>query len=124
MKKILILEDDPNRVLKFYEMFEYHSLTITNTSEAAIEIASSHKFDVIFLDHDLDGRVYVNSDEKNTGYQVAKILPSTINKNTPVIIHSWNGVGAKRMMGAMNESGMNSKIIHFGYFDSSIIKEN
>lgn len=120
--RILVLEDSPERIGEFVNMFGDHSLVIVNTAADAISFLSTSKFDVVFLDHDLGGKVYVDSEEENTGYQVAKMLPVSLNRHTPVIIHSWNGAGAKRMLNALKDHDAQVVYKIFGNFDRSILR--
>jgi len=95
--RILILEDDPKRIGWFKEFTEGHRADFVEDAVLAIMAVHRIKYDVIFLDHDLDERVYVPSEEPNTGYQVAKAIPSSINNDTIVVIHSHNDAGVKKM---------------------------
>ena len=122
--KIMILEDSAERVISFYNMFNNQSLTIVNTAEDAINLVNYIKFDVIFLDHDLGERVYVDSEEKNTGYQVAKILSDSMNSKTPIIIHSWNPIGVKNMKNTLKNHKAQVVDIPFGNFDQNLLKFN
>ena len=119
--RILILEDNGDRVKKFFEMFEEYSLVVVNSAADAISFASTSKFDAIFLDHDLGGKVYVNSEDENTGYQVAKMLSVSINHRTPVVIHSWNPDGAKKMKEALRDHNAQVEIVPFETFGSEIL---
>lgn len=96
---ILILEDDINRVAFFRKKLHMHTLTFTDYVETAKHELAKGTYDYLFLDHDLDDRTYVDSEEENTGYQLCKWLaehPELTFKN--IIIHSMNSVGAQRMM--------------------------
>lgn len=107
--KILILEDNQERIKLFKEWFKEHDLTICETAKECL--SKLHiRYDWIFLDHDLGGEIFVDSDEENTGYQVAKKIPDTINKDTDIIIHSLNYVGAMRMKNKLK----NVKYVPFG----------
>lgn len=55
------------------------------------------EYDLIFLDHDLGNREYVDSDDSNTGFQVAKAIKGTPNESTFIVIHSANPVGAENI---------------------------
>lgn len=95
--KILILEDDPNRVVLFKKHLCAYTVYYTDTVDGAVELLKEHEdFDIYFLDHDLGGEVYVDSMEKNTGFQFAKIL-SKRKTRSPIIIHSMNPIGAENM---------------------------
>ncbi len=97
--RILILEDSIHRIKKFSRKFIGHELFIRDNVKDAIKTFREEKgnFDFIFLDHVLDNRIMVNTEEENTGCQFAKFLA---NKNIPdahIIIHSLNPVGASKM---------------------------
>ena len=97
--KILILDDDLNRHELFKLNYSGHELTHVCTAAAAIESMTSNIFDVVFLDHDLGGRIYVDSfGEEQTGYTVAKWLGQNPDrKPRQIFIHSFNTVGARNM---------------------------
>ena len=107
MGKILIVEDDDNRIMQFKIQFlVYKDVIITKSSAEAVGLVKDIKFDVIFLDHDLGicpetgdktCRVFLKSGT-GTGYEVAESIKDSINENTLVIIHSWNPAGANNMM--------------------------
>lgn len=104
--KILILEDDQNRIDIFKINLIGESVDYCIEAKEAIKLINAQKYDLIFLDHDLGGEIYVNSDDENTGYQVAKIIPNSINKDTKVIVHSFNPAGAKLMMQAIGRNAV------------------
>jgi len=117
MKKILILEDDIQRVKLFTQNFTNAELIFTQTSSEAIEHLKNEKFDYIFLDHDLGGTAFAPSDE-NSGYEVAKWLEANPSTTTEyIIIHSLNPAGVAKMQQALPEAKVVpfvwTKIIHF-----------
>jgi CheY-like chemotaxis protein len=116
--KILVLEDDPNRITLFKKWFKDHDMDMTDQADQAKMFLDAKIYDVIFLDHDLDGRVYVDSNEKNTGYQVAEHMPKSLNTTTRTIVHSHNSAGAKKMISVI---GSNATHGPFGTFDQTII---
>lgn len=86
--KILILDDEEGRHSLFRKKYNIHELTHAYTADEAIDYLSKHKYDIVFLDHDLGTRA--------TGIKVAKWMHS--NKiDAQVIIHSLNPVGAENM---------------------------
>ena len=114
MKKILILEDNAERIKLFKSLllnkFKVNEMDVdilfTDNVEDAKKLFDKHKkFDMIFLDHDLDNRVYVDSNEPNTGYQFAKYLNEKLEdedyKTTVIIIHTMNPIGAQNMKDAL-----------------------
>jgi len=120
--KILILEDDPERIHWFYKKFFKHDITCTNSVDGAIRCIKDKEYDIIFLDHDLGGKVFCNHQEEPTGYHVACMIPSSENKNTMVIIHSWNSPAAKLMkehlVAATDYTGTVVTMV-FGTFDET-----
>jgi DNA-binding response OmpR family regulator len=99
--KVLILEDDPERLEWFSENLKVEDVDVTDMAEDAMNFLKNNVYDIIFLDHDLGGAVYVDSSVFNTGFTVAKMIHETDNKNVPVVIHSWNSQGAKMMKHVM-----------------------
>lgn len=99
---VLILEDDPNRINLFKRaLCGTNYIKITDNAQECIKFLSEQKWDVLFLDHDLGGRVYVKETE-NTGYEVALWLEEHKDKQpNTIIIHSYNPEGAKRMNQAL-----------------------
>jgi CheY-like chemotaxis protein len=100
--KILILEDDPNRIKTFKaKLGIQHKLTCIDTAEAAIEYLRMEEFDVVFLDHDLGGEQMVDTADENTGSEVVRWLTQTEKGNRHVyvtfVIHSLNTPAAESM---------------------------
>jgi CheY-like chemotaxis protein len=98
MSKIFILEDSEARIEWFREeLGNIFDLTITTTSSEAIA-SYDPPYDLILLDHDLGGEIYVNPDEGDTGFAFCKFLTSTYKEiPCPVVIHSMNHIGAHNM---------------------------
>lgn len=95
--KILILEDDDNRIVYFRRNLYGHDVIVTKFSKEAIGLLKKFKFDVLFLDHDLGGKQMVAPGE-NTGSEVAEWLNAHPDRQPPSInIHSYNPDGAKNM---------------------------
>ncbi len=98
VKKILFLDDMKVRHDSFRLRFPNENITFVETAKEAIAILEKDlQWDVICLDHDLGGRIFVDSEDENTGYQVAKFL-SGKKMTCNIIVHSCNPVGAKRML--------------------------
>lgn len=123
VKRILILEDNVLRTKVFKLKYggRYH-LHIFDTALEAIESLEIFKYDLIFLDHDLGGKMFVETDDENgTGLDVAKALAKMKkHKRVPVIIHSLNPVGASKMKVTL---GKRAKRIPFSLelFDKVVI---
>lgn len=101
---ILILEDDIERIKIFREKLIGHKATDTDCSKAAIELLKTNTYDVLFLDHDLGGKAFVESGE-NTGFEVAKFLSLNPNyKPFQIILHFLNPVGRKNMKAVLPDA--------------------
>lgn len=98
--RYLFLDDDKQRHEKFMQMTIGHEVTQAWTAQEAIEALRQKAFDAVFLDHDLNGAVHVDSfGEEETGYTVAKWIAdnaSLVNIGR-IIIHSYNQVGAQNI---------------------------
>lgn len=106
--KILILEDDDNRIKKFKENFIGCELFITPLPSQANKWLETEEFDFIFLDCDLSEEHYNNEDWTKENYDrfgldsgicTARFLGENTNlsKNATIIIHSLNPVGSLKM---------------------------
>lgn len=116
-EKVLILEDNDDRIKIFKRLFL--NADIVKTAKEAIDLVAKNKYDIIFLDHDLGGEVYVDSEHENTGYQVAKFImyEDNPNKITEVIVHSMNWWGANNIKTVIRHA----KLIPFGNLMKSFV---
>jgi len=99
--KILILEDMVNRLAFFKEKLGKHDVYYfdqANDATEALRLINDKPWDIVFLDHDLEGRIFVPSSYHNTGYTVAKFIADNPDIEIgQVIIHSMNPIGSKNM---------------------------
>lgn len=92
--RILVLEDDENRIKKFKQELIGHELDICVDALPAIESLKQKEYDIVFLDHDLGGKTYVDPLEQNTGYEVIRFLVRNLtNTKANFVVHSMNSVG-------------------------------
>jgi len=96
MKRMLILEDDQERIDRFHDRYHRrYEIVIVGTAAEAIQLLSNENWDIIFLDHDL-------GDGHGTGYEVACWLEQNQQRQPhKIVIHSWNLVGAAKMKAAL-----------------------
>ncbi len=100
--RVFILEDDPSRIRRFKRALIGNDLTISDNVPDAIAKYNG-PYDVVCLDHDLGGEVFVPSEHPNTGYAFSKWLADSSDDQSPVIVHSMNQAGATRMVGRLGE---------------------
>ena len=125
--KILILEDDDNRIRKFKQNFIGCELFITHLPATANKWLHEEEFDFIFLDHDLADEHYLQDTvcSETTGLCTAEYLGSNPNlcKKATVIVHSLNPNGSERMMTALGQR-VKHKIPFITLFDRLIFDRN
>lgn len=108
---VLILDDDTrrHRVLEKYargELGDDIQVTIVETADEAIAaLSTGDVWEFLMLDHDLGGRVYVDSDDPNTGFQVAKYIRENKVSFQRCIIHTLNDEAAHNMASALEGLG-------------------
>ena len=111
--KIFILEDSVERINIFKKYLIIHELIIVSEALEAIKLLEKNcEYDYIFLDHDLGGKIFVDSEEENTGMTVAKFLRGKDTKGN-IIIHSFNTIGAKNMLAYLPDAHYIPFSVHF-----------
>jgi CheY-like chemotaxis protein len=105
---ILVLDDSQERQEKFWQKLDNQKVSndvyYAETAKHAIELLQLYIFDWAFLDHDLGGKVMVESVE-NTGYEVALWLSKNQDRMPKnIVIHSLNPEGAKRIKGVLPQA--------------------
>jgi hypothetical protein len=104
--KILLLEDNSYRIEKFKILFKNKELYVTDNIKQAEEYCKTIEFRVMLLDHDLDNKIWVNSNEENTGYQFVKwLVANKLQKDSLIYIHSMNPCGANKMLNYLLDNG-------------------
>jgi len=97
INKILILEDNDDRINLFKENWSNPllELTFVDHSDDAIEQLKTNNFNMIFLDHDLEEKQMIYNPE-DCGMRVAEFLKENP-VNAEIVIHSTNSAAAKLM---------------------------
>lgn len=94
---ILVLEDSPDRQEAFLQRFsgKIFKVTICEHAYDCIKLLKNHDYEVVFLDHDLNGK-FIEYDKDDCGTIVAE----WINKNpitSTIVIHSLNLQAVRHM---------------------------
>jgi hypothetical protein len=121
---IIILEDDDNRIKKFVALFP--SAQIVKTAKECIDILDrqvarqamsfSNKIcDLLMLDHDLSGEIYVDPNSENTGSEVVRWIEKYKPYINEIIVHSYNHPAAMVMTETLISCGYDAKRIPFNY---------
>lgn len=116
--RVFVLEDDPGRHRGFREaLYESNAdLTIVEDVKTA-KAAFVPPYDIICLDHDLGGEIFVDSSEENTGFQFVRWLcmdAAPDMRTTPIFVHSYNPEGASRMYRMLLSSGYTAYRMPYG----------
>ena len=114
--KIFVLEDNSERIKMFSLILLNQEFVICNNANDAMMVLSNRKFDRIFLDHDLGGMTFVDDSKcNNTGRHVTKLMHTTKNKDTDIVIHSWNDNGVKNMVSDLKHHKHGGNVIVLMY---------
>lgn len=124
--KILILDDCKTRLSTFRRKLIGAVVICTEHAADCIrELETNEQFDLILLDHDLEGKTYVPSGP-GTGYEVALWLKNHPEKKpSKIILHTCNEYGAAKMLEELPEAIYLSGLfmIEFGVSDLEYIEE-
>lgn len=109
--KVFVLEDSPERVAWFRQRLP--QATFASNAEQALALLEDQKFDVCFLDHDLNCSDVAFPDTRpGSGQRVVHYLAQERFSGI-VVIHSVNEAGAR----AMNSHLPQSHVMPFGTFE-------
>lgn len=125
--RVFILEDEIDRYPRnqIKTALEKHNLTIARSCDEGIELFTG-PYDLLLLDHDMEGDYEYRPDYPNTGYQFVKWLTegegfnwwdekgAESTKKPQVILHSHNPVGKERMRALLEEHGFSVDVTYFG----------
>lgn len=115
--RILFLDDCSRRTAVIRSELPW--ITAVSTANAAIDKLSRESFDVVFLDHDLDGGTYQDSASDNCGMAVVRWLITNKSPIQRIIIHSHNEVAREVMASTLCDAGYEAKTIPFIYLKPS-----
>lgn len=95
--RMLFLDDDITRTQKIRLLNDKYRVIGVETVYQAISQLEESEFDVISLDHDLDGLVFYPSDEKSGAEVTRWIAKNRPHITSKIILHSWNESGVTTM---------------------------
>ena len=109
MARVLFLDDSMKRINGSIEKYKNDDLTIVTNAPDCLRELSFQDWDIVSLDHDLEGRDFADPDKKNTGMEVIRYIskmgwPSK-RKKPIFIIHSSNFFAANLMCKHLKELG-------------------
>lgn len=109
---ILFLDDNPDRTKRFMREFNptTHAITCVETAAECINqlkqarLKGEH-WDAVYLDHDLDGKAFVDSSDTNTGMEVVRWIVEHKPIIKQVLVHSHNEPAGKEMVLKLRDAG-------------------
>jgi len=107
--RALVLEDDRSRIAEFHRLLPGHTLDVTADPQQAIAWLGTHRYDTIFIDHDLTAEHYEGEGElAASGYAVAAWLSRhpQRQRGATIVIHSLNTAGSERMVNLLFVAGL------------------
>jgi hypothetical protein len=117
--RVLVLEDDAQRIAEFrarFQELERASGTrqlvrfVRHVGEAINEL-TARDYEVLLLDHDLNGTSGTDSAEVDTGAALVRWLAGggAVAADCRIIIHSLNARGARRMADDLGRAGISAE---------------
>jgi hypothetical protein len=101
---IFFLDDDPNRTRTFRA--NVPQADCVETASGMIALLSRHgEASLVFLDHDLGGETFVDSNREDCGMEVVRWVVANRPKVSQFIVHSYNPSGAQRMVDDLAGAG-------------------
>lgn len=109
--KILFLDDNKERHAAFRRMSIGDNVDYAFSATEAISMLDKapEPYDVASLDHDLDEYAQMGQTPRElTGEAVAKhiALMSATRRPKKIVVHSFNGTGAAKMIAALRDAGV------------------
>ena len=109
-ERVLVLDDDPERLRIFSNVLSKPGVmfAFARTAKEAMSMLAKHRWDLVFLDHDLGLTPTANPGD---GTQVAQFIVSERHRRgrfrkTKFYIHSINPAGNRRMTRLLRRAGL------------------
>lgn len=108
-KNVMFLDDNQNRLIAAIDLYKDvpdGGLRLARTAGEAIAILSGGiEWDVVSLDHDLGGAVFVDSNREDCGMEVVRWIVANKPSVKEFIVHSWNTPAAYEMARKLSDAG-------------------
>lgn len=124
--RVLIVDDEHERHEHYARQYDGHVVVHAYNFFDAVDVLSDERFDVVQLDHDLND--YVRDDagkivldgarpRERTGLYVAEYMYLMPDGARPrrVIVHSWNAIGAARIIHILRLAGIDCEYQAYGH---------
>ena len=125
--RILFLDDERYRTKKFLWDIKAKTedrIATVATAKDCIERLEDEEWDFVFLDHDLGGKVYVDSNREDCGMEVVRHLQANKKKICCVFVHSLNEPARINMVSKLKDAGYNAMESKFTDIDWKNLHNN
>jgi CheY-like chemotaxis protein len=112
--KVLFLDDDERRCKLARRMYAKDDLTVVHSAVDAINQLGFQSFDLVSLDHDLGGEVYVDSNREDCGMEVVRWICTNKPTLGMVNVHTWNIPAALEMGAKLEDADYRVVAVPFG----------
>ena len=115
MTRILFLDDSPAR-RKWAEKTLKTAGNYIDTSASAFDAICAfghNRFDVVYLDHDLNEEAFEDSSVRNCGMEVVRWIVANKPTIGEIIVHSMNTPAGHEMVQKLQEAGYTAKYRSF-----------
>ena len=107
---MLFLDDSLERRKKF-QSINPSAVCVETAEECIGKLKENKSIQFLFLDHDLGGKVFVDSNRADTGMEVVRWIVANSPDIEKIIVHSLNFSAAKEMVCKLQDAGYNAVYI-------------
>lgn len=110
---ILFLDDDNERIRQFRGKIP--GAVVVKTAEQAIKaLAKEDIWNIVFLDHDLEGETYVDSNRADCGMEVVRWIIKEDAHIRNIIVHTQNPPAGEEMTRLLKDALFTTTYVPFG----------
>ena len=114
VESILFLDDCPGRTRRIKERVP--GVHCVETADEAIwKLSADGPWDIVFLDHDLGGEVYCDSDREDTGMEVVRWIVKNKPKIGQIVVHTHFESAADIMARKLSVAGYTVHVRAYEY---------
>ncbi len=102
---IIFMDDDDNRAESVRKYLPGGTIFTKTVPDTLAAIDSHSRVDLLFLDHDLGGKTYVNSKDMDCGMEVVRQLEAKKRDVVMTVVHTMNIPASMEMTAKLKEAG-------------------
>lgn len=117
--RVLFVDDSSTRLHRALEIYSDCELRLATNVKECLRFLARYDYDLVSLDHDLNGADFQDPDEPTSGMEVVRYLEKTgwpVGRKKPeFVIHSSNNLAAGKMVKRLSKIGFGAKWAPFGW---------